>query len=76
LGALLLVGVAATHVYRVTSQGVLPADFFVCPTAVVAGCIPAARAIGVSGTPLVPQTGLFLGSALSLARRQRQPWKD
>jgi hypothetical protein len=33
LGALLLVGVAATHVYRVTSQGVLPADFFVCPTA-------------------------------------------
>ncbi len=66
LGALLLFGVSATHVYRVTSQGALPAYFFVCPIAMVAGCIPAARAIGVSGTPLVPQTGLFLGSALSL----------
>jgi hypothetical protein len=66
LGALLLIGIAATHVYLLTSQDTLPGLFVVYAAAVIAGCVLAAGSMGIGRNPHVAQAGWYFGSLLSV----------
>jgi len=66
LGALLLMGIAATHVYMWASQETLPRYFLVYATVVVAGCLLFAGSMGFGWNPRVAQAGWYFGSLLSI----------
>ena len=66
LGALLLLGIAAAHVYILTSQETLPGYFVFCATALIAGCLLAAGSTGFGRNPHVAQAGWYFGSLLSV----------
>jgi hypothetical protein len=65
LGALLLVGIAATHVYVWTSQDAQPRYFQVYAAVVVALCLMFAGSTGFGRNPHVAQAGWYFGSLLS-----------
>ncbi|OBI19691.1 oxidoreductase [Mycobacterium sp. E2327] len=69
LGAILLVGVAATHVYVLATQpaqGALPWYLAVYAAAVIAGCLLVGLALWVGRNPHVAQVGWYFGSLLSV----------
>jgi hypothetical protein len=66
LGAALLLGIAATHVYLVLDQDLSPWYFVVYAAAVIAGCALAAGGMGIRRNPHVAQASWYLGSALSV----------
>ncbi|SOX52671.1 oxidoreductase [Mycobacterium ahvazicum] len=66
VGALLLLGNAASHLYVLTSQPALPWYFVVYATSVIAGCALSAGTICL-GRSSVIESGWLLGSLLSLA---------
>ncbi|OBI85072.1 hypothetical protein [Mycobacterium sp. 1245805.9] len=69
LGAVLLVGVAATHIYALATQatqGTLPWYFVVYAAAVIAGCLLIGLALWVGRNPKVAQAGWYFGSLLSV----------
>ena len=67
LGALLLIGIAATHIYVWTSQDTLPRYFQVYAAVVVALCLMFAGSLGFGRNPRVAQAGWYLGSLLAAA---------
>ncbi|WP_156688581.1 oxidoreductase [Mycobacterium sp. Marseille-P9652] len=66
LGAGLLVALAATHAYLLTSLQAPPAFFVAYAVAAIAGCLAAAAALGYGRNRLAPQAGWLLGSLLSM----------
>ena len=66
LGAALLLGIAAMHVYLLTSQDTLPWYFAGYAAAVIAGCVLIAGGLGFGRNPRVPQASWFGGSLLSV----------
>jgi hypothetical protein len=74
LGAVLLVGIAVTHVYALVTQATratLPWPFVVYATAVIAGCLLVAAALAMGRNPMgrnltVAQAGWYFGSLLSV----------
>ncbi|OBA76143.1 hypothetical protein A5641_22610 [Mycobacterium sp. 1554424.7] len=69
LGAVLLVGIAVTHVYALVTQatqGTLPWFFVAYAVAVIAGCLLVAVALPVGRNPHVAQAGWYFGSLLSV----------
>jgi hypothetical protein len=66
LGAGLLLGIAAVHIYVLASRPGLPAIFAVYTGLVVAWCLLAAAAMGFAINPRIPQWGWFVGDGLSL----------
>ncbi len=66
LGAALLLGIAATHVYILTSQETLPGYFVGYATALIAACLLIAGTMGFGRNPHVPQAGWYFGSLLSV----------
>lgn len=67
LGALLLAGVAAMHIYVWTSQDALPPYFQVYAAVVIALCLMFAGSLGYGRNPRVAQAGWYFGSLLALA---------
>lgn len=66
LGAVLLLGIATTHVYLLAGQEMVPWYFTAYAAAVIAGCLIAAGIMGFGRNPRVAQAGWFLGSSLSV----------
>ncbi len=66
LGAVLLLGIAATHVYLLATQEVQPWYFVVYATAVIACCPLVVGSMGYGRNPLVAQAGWYAGSLLSM----------
>jgi hypothetical protein len=66
LGAGLLLGIAATHVYLLARQNTLPWYFTGYAAAVIAGCVLVAGGLGFGRNPRVPQASWFAGSLLSV----------
>ena len=66
LGAALLMGIAAVHVYVLTSQTALPMYFVVYAATVLACCLLTAAAIWLGRKPRVPQLGWFFGDLVSV----------
>jgi hypothetical protein len=64
LGAVLLLGVIAFHVYLLGTEPELPAYFFGYVGVLTLGCAAAAGAIWFGRNPAVPQRGWYLGSAV------------
>jgi hypothetical protein len=67
LGAALLIGIAAAHVYVVTSRPALPAYFIVYTAILGACCLLTAAFLWLGRNPLVPQLGWFIGDLVSVA---------
>lgn len=67
LGAGLLSGIAAVHVYVLASRPALSAIFEVYTGLVVASCLLTAAAIGCAVNPRIPRWGWFVGDGLSVA---------
>ncbi len=66
LGALLLLGIAATHAYLLATQEGPPGYFVVYAAGVIAGCLLAAGSMGFGRKPYVAQVGWYFGSLLSV----------
>lgn len=66
LGAVLMTGIAAAHVYVVTSQPALPDYFVVYADAMVVCCLLTATAMWLGRRPRVPQVAWFVGDLVSL----------
>jgi hypothetical protein len=66
LGASLLMGIAATHAYLLTSLQAPPAYFLAYAAAAIAGCLVAAGAIVYGRNPRAPQAGWLLGGTLAV----------
>jgi hypothetical protein len=66
LGAGLLSGIAAVHVYVLVSRPALSAVFAVYTGLVVAWCLLAVAAMGFAANPRIPQLGWFVGDAVSI----------
>jgi hypothetical protein len=66
LGAALLTGLAATHVYVLTSRPALPIYFFVYTAILGACCLLAAAFLWLGRNPHVPQLGWFFGDLVSV----------
>jgi hypothetical protein len=66
LGALLLIGIAATHAYIWASQDALPRYFQIYATVVIAGCLLFAGSMGFGWNPHVAQAGWYFASVLSV----------
>ncbi len=66
LGAGLLFGIAAVHIYVLASRPGLSAIFAVYTGLVVVWCLLAAAAMGFAINPRIPQWGWFAGDGLSL----------
>lgn len=66
LGALLLLAIAATHVYMLVGYETMPAYFLVYAAAVIVCCVVIAGAMGFGRNPRVPQAAWYLGSLLSV----------
>lgn len=62
LGASLLMGVVAVHVYLLATEPALPAYFLIYAAVLIAACVAAACAMVMAFKPLVPQLGWFFGS--------------
>src|ERR1700739_811311 len=61
LGAALLTGIAAAHVYVSTSRAALPMYFFVYAGILGACCLLAAAFLWLGRNPRVPQLGWYFG---------------
>ena len=66
LGALLLLGIAATHAYLLAGAATLPGYFAVYAAVVIACCLLAAAVMGFGRNPRVPKAGWYFGSLLSV----------
>ena len=66
LGAALLIGIAAVHVYVLTSQPALPMYFFVYTAILEACCLLTAASLWLGRNPRVPQLGWFFGDLVSV----------
>jgi hypothetical protein len=66
LGAALLTGLAATHVYVLTSRPALPIYFFIYTATLGACCLLAAALLWLGRNPHVPQLGWFFGDLVSV----------
>jgi hypothetical protein len=66
LGAALLMGIAAVHVYVLTSQTALPMYFFVYAATLGACCLLTAGSLWLGRNPRVPQLGWFFGDLVSI----------
>jgi hypothetical protein len=66
LGAALLIGIAAAHVYVLTSQQALPMYFFVYAAILETFCLLTAASLWLGRNPLVPQLGWFFGDLMSV----------
>ena len=64
LGVALLLGIAATHAYLMTSQPAVPWYLLGYATATIAGCVIALVAMVAGRNPRVAQAGWSLGSSL------------
>lgn len=62
LGASLLLGLVAVHVYVLATAPGLPLYFVVYAAVLIAACAAAAAAMVFAVKPLVPQAGWFFGS--------------
>jgi hypothetical protein len=67
LGAGLLAGIAAVHVYVLASRPELSAIFAVYTGLVVAACLLTAAAMGFAVNPRIPRWGWFVGDGVSVA---------
>jgi hypothetical protein len=67
LGAGLLMGIIAAHVYVLTSPPTLRVYFFVYAAVLGACCPLTAALLWLGSNPLVPQLGWFLGDLVSVA---------
>jgi hypothetical protein len=67
LGAGLLSGIAAVHVYVLATRPALSAIFAVYTGLVVASCLLTAVALGFAVNPRIPQWGWFVGDGVSVA---------
>ena len=66
MGVVLLLGIAATHVYILAGDQGLPAYFVVYAIALIAGCLAVSGSIGVGRNPRVAQAGWYFGDLLSV----------
>jgi hypothetical protein len=66
LGAALLTGIAAAHVYVLTSRPALPTYFFVYTAILGACCLLAAAFLWLGRNPRVPQLGWYFGDLVSV----------
>jgi hypothetical protein len=66
LGAALLIGIAAAHVYVLTSQSPLPMYFFVYTVIVLGCCLLAAAAMWLGRNPRVPPLAWLFGDLISV----------
>lgn len=66
LGAALLMGIVAAHVYVLTSQTALPVYFFVYAATVGTCCLLTAVAMWLGRNPRVPQLGWLFGDLVSV----------
>ncbi len=66
LGAALLMGIVAAHVYVLTSQATLPIYFFVYTAIVLACCALAAAAMWRGRNPRVPPLAWLFGDLISV----------
>jgi hypothetical protein len=66
LGAALLMGIVAAHVYVLTSQTALPMYFVVYAATVLACCLLTVAAMWLGRNPRVPQLGWFFGDLVSV----------
>ena len=66
LGTALLTGIAAAHVYVLTSQPPLPVYFVVYAAILGACCLLAASFLWLGRNPRVPQLGWFFGDLVSV----------
>lgn len=64
LGATLLIGIAATHVYVLTSQTALPMYFVVYTAALLVCCLLTAAAMWLGRKPKVARLGWFFGDVV------------
>ncbi|MEB3982143.1 oxidoreductase [Mycobacterium sp. 663a-19] len=67
LGASLLIGITATHLYVWASQDAVPRYFEVYAAAVIALCLVFASCLGFGRKPRVAQAGWYCGSLLAAA---------
>lgn len=66
LGAGLLIGIAAAHVYVLTSQPGVPVYFLVYAAILGACCLLTAASLWLRRNPRVPQLGWFFGDLVSV----------
>jgi hypothetical protein len=66
LGAVLLIGIAAAHVYVATSRPGLPMYFFVYAAILGTCCLLTAACLWLGRNPRVPQLGWFFGDLVSV----------
>lgn len=66
LGAALLTGIAAIHVYVLISRPALPMYFVIYTTAVVGCCLLTAMALWLARNPRVPQAAWLFGDLVSV----------
>lgn len=66
IGALLLLGIVATHLYVLDGEIGLPVYFLVYAVVLMAGCVLAAAAMWLAVNPRVPQLGWLLGDVVSV----------
>jgi hypothetical protein len=65
-GGAMLVGLAATHFYGLTSQPALPTYFVIYSVALIATCLLAGNVMWLAMNSFVPQLGWYLGDLVSL----------
>jgi hypothetical protein len=66
VGAALLIGISATHLYVLASQPGLPAYFVVYTGVVIACCLLAVATMWLGRVPRVPRFGWLLGDLISV----------
>ena len=66
LGTGLLIGIAAVHLYVLTSQPALPTYFVVYVAILEACCLLTATSLWLGRNPRVPQLGWFFGDLVSV----------
>jgi hypothetical protein len=66
LGTALLIGIAAVHLYVLTSQPALPTYFVVYVTILEACCLLTAASLWLGRNPRVPQLGWFFGDLVAV----------
>jgi predicted neutral ceramidase superfamily lipid hydrolase len=66
LGATLLTGIAADHVYVLTSRQALPMYFFIYTAILATCCLLTAACLWLGRNPRVPQLGWFVGDLISI----------
>jgi hypothetical protein len=66
IGAGLLIGIAAAHLYVLTSQPALPIYFVIYVVILDACCLLTAASLWLGRNPRVPQLGWFFGDLISI----------